>query len=327
MSTEHRNLDYQYMSMLQDVTFQPIFVMGDLRTGTTILYKILGATECFNIVTAYHLIYYDEIVHNYVNQTVGDRKAQLVTLFEQRGLRDRGFDRVQVSPDTPEDYGPALRNIGPRQQLKPDNLDSFIELCKKVQLTSDPARPLLLKNPWDFLNFMYVKQVLPESKFIFIHRNPIRTINSQLKAARSVLGTRNEYVALIVDWYAQLFRQPLSLQMARFLFSSHFGLGLKVVMRHVGRATTYFLKNVSLLPPEDHISVRYEDLCREPKRTVTEILDWLDIQERTDVEYDSFIAVRATPLLPEVQRGQAVIFSRLKPYFDYWGYELTDAVF
>ena len=313
--------DRQYISMLEDVVFQPVFIMGDHRTGTTILYMILGATECFNIVTAYHIINYSEIIYNYVNETVDECKEQLAALFNQKGLSERGIDGLPVSPDTPEEYGFVLRNTGSRPQLKPNNLVDFVNICKKLQLTSDPTRLLLLKNPWDFLNFMYVKEAFPHSKFIFIHRDPINTINSQLKAIRSLLSTKNEYVALVADWYNQIFRQPFRLQIARFLFSSHFDLGLRIVTRHVALATGCFLKHVSSLPPKDYICVRYENLCKEPRLTITKILDWLGLKENTHVEYESFIHVRAGSLLSEVERSRESIYARMKHYFEYCGYQ------
>lgn len=325
-TTDRADRDSQYIGMLEDVVFQPVFIMGDHRTGTTVLYEILGATECFNIVTAYHIIYRSELVHNYINQIVDSRKQQLAALFDQKGLTDRGIDRVQAGPDTPEEYGFALQNTGYRPQLKPGNLASFVELCKKIQLTSDASRPLLLKNPWDFSNFMYVREAFPDSKFIFMHRNPIHTINSQLKATRSLVSTRNEYVALVVDWYDQIFRQPTRLQMTRFLFSTHFDLGLRVMTRHVARATDYFLKHVPSLPREEYVSVKYEDLCREPRRVVREILDWLQFHENRAVEYESFISVRGVSLLSEVERNQESILARMRPYFERCGYKLEDGL-
>ena len=46
----HDISDEKYMELLSKVKFSPIFIMGDHRSGTTLLYKILAATECFNFV-------------------------------------------------------------------------------------------------------------------------------------------------------------------------------------------------------------------------------------------------------------------------------------
>lgn len=318
---EQTNLDHQHLNLIENVPFQPIFIMGDHRCGTTILYKILGATSCFNIVTAYHIIKYDEILHNHVNRTVERSKAELAAQFIQAGQNDRGIDELQLNPDMPEEYGFLFKTAGFRHQMGPHNVDRVVELGRKIQLTSDPDKPLLLKNPWDyFLNFMYVKETFPNSKFIFIHRNPIQSINSQLKAIRSVLSEQNAYIAMIGDWYRQLFQEPIKLRMARFMFSNHFGLGVKLSTRHVANATEYFLENVSALPESDYVCVRYEDLCAEPQKTVTTILDSLELTGGAAIDYDSFIATRSSPLLNEVEKNQASMRARLNPYFEYFGY-------
>ncbi len=168
---------------------------------------------------------------------------------------------------------------------------------------------------------MYVKAALPEARFIFIHRHPIHVINSQLRATRSLLTTRNAYVALIARWYAQLFDKPVQLFAARLLFSSHFDLGLRIATRHVVRATTYFLQHVDSLTETDYVSVRYEDLCEDPETHVARILKFLALKQRFHVAYHAFIEPRPLRLLPEVARKYDGIRQKLQPYCAYHGYD------
>jgi len=321
LSHTSRTQDEPYLPLLRDVHFLPIFILGDHRSGTTLLYKLLTATEYFNFVSAYHIIKYDEILYNHVNRREDEAKQALDELFKSLGLKDRIIDGVAVTPDLPEEYSFILPNAGYRPQLSPGNLPGFIELCKKVQFVSDSDRPLLLKNPWDYLNFVYVKTAFPEARFIFIHRHPIHVINSQLRATRSLLSTRNAYVALIARWYAQLFQRPVQLFAMRLLFSSHFGLGLRIATRHVVRATTYFLQHVDSLPKTDHVSIRYEDLCADPETGVVRILRFLGLKQRPSLAYDTFIEPRPLRLLPEVTRKYDSIRQRLQPYCAYHGYD------
>jgi hypothetical protein len=191
-------------------------------------------------------------------------------------------------------------------------------------LISDPDRPLLLKNPWDyFMNYIYLKEVFPDSKFIFIHRHPIRIINSQLKAIRSALMEKNEYVALIAGWYRQLFQQPLRLYWARLMFSSYFNLGLRITTRHVSLATNYFLSHISQLSERDYISVRYEDLCQDPQLTIGQIMDALELKVKKNLEYQSLIVPRSDELLAEVKKNQTVIYKKMKRYCEYFGYQIN----
>jgi len=313
-------MDKPYLSLIQDVHFDPIFILGDHRSGTTLLYKLLTATGSFNFVSAYHVIRYNEILFNHIKQREDEARQALDELFRSLGLRDRIVDGVAVTPDLPEEYGFILPNAGYRPQLSPSNLPGFIELCKKVQFVSASDRPLLLKNPWDYLNFVYVKSAFPEARFIFIHRHPIHVINSQLRATRSLLSTRNAYVALIARWYAQLFRRPAQLFAMRLLFSSHFDLGLRIATRHVVRATTYFLQHVGSLPETDYVSVRYEDLCNDPEANVARILEFLDLKPMASMAYDTLIRPRPVDLLPEVARKRHKILQRLEPYCVYHSY-------
>ena len=59
------SLDDHYLHKLDGISFMPIFIMGLHRSGTSILYKMLGATRHFNTVTAYHILKYDELLYNF----------------------------------------------------------------------------------------------------------------------------------------------------------------------------------------------------------------------------------------------------------------------
>ena len=317
--------DHQHLGLLKEVSFQPIFIMGDHRSGTTLLYQLLDATQRFNVVRAYHIIKYDEVLTNYLDQQEESAKKQLGELFNEIGVTDRLLDGVRVTPDLPEEYG-FLLGQDFRPKLNPQNLSRLTELCRKIQFVSDPNRPLLLKNPWDFMNFMYVKEAFPEAKFIFLHRNPINLINSQIKAARVLYESKSPYHSLLDSSYQQLWGRPFRLYMIRLLFSSHLDLGFRVATRHVARTTRYFLDHVRLLADRDYLSVRFEDLCQDPQAIVTKILNFLGIGENAAVGYGDFIQTRQARLLDEVQRNKTAILKRHCPYFVYCTYEFDGAL-
>src|SRR4051812_45814322 len=104
--------DESYLKLLQPVDFEPIFIMGDHRSGTTLLYKALVATRCFNFVSAYHVIKYDEILLNYVNKTEERVRQEFEEFLKSLGMKDRVIDNVEVTPDLPEEYGFILKNAG-----------------------------------------------------------------------------------------------------------------------------------------------------------------------------------------------------------------------
>jgi hypothetical protein len=314
--------DAPYLGRLNEVEFRPVFIMGSARSGTTILYRLLTMTGRFNYVSAYHLLKYDELLANHDRGTTEAAKEDLRQLFRRLEIGGARFDGVEVHPDFPEEYGFALSE-GSRLQLSARTLPRFLELCRKVQAVADRDRPLLLKNPWDSRSFLFIKEALPGSRFIFIHRNPADVVRSLLEGMRSLLRARNPYHALLARFYDRLMDSPWRVRMTRLLFTERFGLGTKVVAWQVARTARYFLDNVRRLPEGDHLSVRYEDLCRDPAAVVNRVLRFLGEPENHDVPYREFIRERARPRAGTADGDPGRVLRRLQmgPYLAYCGYD------
>jgi len=311
--------DREYLSLLDDVDFRPVFIMGNARSGTTFLYQLLNMTGRFNVVTAYHVIKYDELLARHLSGTTDQAKEELKLLFERLGVPEARFDGVGVNPDSPEEYGFAL-TAGHVLRLSRRTLPRFVELCRKVQLVSDPRRPLLLKNPWDYGQFLYVKEQFPDSRFIFLHRNPLDVIRSMSVGFTTLLSTRNAYHALVARFYDRLMGRRVRLGLVRLLFSPGLGLGARIIRWHVRRTARYFLANVRSLPENEHVSVRYEDLCRGPARGVNRILAFLGLEENPSIPYRDFVRTRASS---PTDHNQRFLLERLKlqPYLAHCGYD------
>jgi hypothetical protein len=312
--------DRAHLGRLDNVRFHPVFIMGGARSGTSILYRLLAMTGHFNYVTAYHVIAHDELLTHHIGGTTEAAKQRLAERFRELGIAGARFDGVEVSPDFPEEYGFRL---GSTQRLNPRTLPRFLELCRKVQLVSGADRPLLLKNPWDSRRFLYVKAVLPDSRFIFIHRNPADVVASLLEGMRSLLGNRNPYHGLLAESYDRLMDSPLRRSLARLLFSSRFGLGTRVVGWQVTRTARYFVDNVRSLADADYLSVRYEDLCQSPGAVIRRILGFLGLPDNAELRYEDFIRVRERPRPAGGDGDPSAILRRLdlQRYLAYCGYE------
>ena len=322
LTDTNNDLDEKYLYLLNKVDFTPIFIMGEHRSGTTLLYKTLVETECFNFVKAYHIIKYKKILSNHVNDIENQAYQELDDQLKSLGINDRVIDKLKVTPDFPEEYGFILRNlVGDDSKLTDENLSIFKELCQKVQLTSKQNRPLLLKNPWDFSQFLYIKKSLPNAKIIFIHRHPIHVINSKLKAVRSFFSNWNSYLALISQRYKKIFKNPIKLFFYRMLYSSYFDLGLHRTIKDYLTSTSYFLENIGKLPQTDYISIKYEDLCDRPEETILKVLEFLELEARKNLDYQNLIETRPTNLLPEVEKNYDLICQKLKPYLKYHNYK------
>ncbi len=310
--------DAPHLHRLAGIPVEPVFITGPHRSGTTLLYSLLQATHRINGVTAYHVLRYRQMLARHLAGETEHAKAELARQFRAAGVVDRGIDGVRVTPDMPEEYGFAIADPGP-PRLRPANLGRFADLCRKVQFTGAPGRPRLLKNPWDFGRSRFAKRHFPESKFLFLHREPARTLNSQLNAARTMLAARNAYLAMLAPRYGLLFRRPLTLFPARWLFAPGHGLGARLLARGLTAGIESAARDRAELPGADCFGVRYEDLCARPNETVAGVLGWLGLDTSAVPDVSTMIAPRSGELLPEVERLRPTLAARLRDYYREFG--------
>lgn len=307
------------LGALEGLTFDPVFIMGNARAGTTILYQTLVRTGCFNYVSAYHLLRYDEILQNHDRGKTEEAKRGLARQFEELGIAQARFDGVGVHPDFPEEYGFHLGRF--RFQLTRKSLSRFIELCRKVQLTSGSERPILLKNPWDYRRFLFLKEVLPQAKFVFIHREPVDVASSLLRSMRTLVEEENAYHALVARFYHRMMGSRWQRFVANRVFRSTFGA--KIVARQFALTARYFVDNVAKLPAGDYVSVRYEDFCDRPREIVGEVLDFLGLTETAPVDYERAVKRPRASIADEASELTRKELRRLhlEPYAARCGYD------
>jgi len=98
---ENIALDDKYLSKLDTIDFEPVFIIGVNRSGTSILYKLLSKTNCFNVVTSYHIIKYDELLNNHINKLEKKSKKELDDyLYEKQPKRK--IDELSINSDFAE---------------------------------------------------------------------------------------------------------------------------------------------------------------------------------------------------------------------------------
>jgi hypothetical protein len=318
--------DAPYLHLIENVGFQPIFIMGEARSGTTILYDLLARTGCFNVVSFYHVVRYLELLRNHVEGRTEQAKQELSRELEAAGLIDRKIDKFKMTPDTPGEYGWLLGEF-PRK-INRWTLSRFTEMCRKVQYVSDPSKPLLLKNPPDYGGFLGVLKTFPDALIIFNHRNPLEIVNSWLKAARNTFKTKNPLAGflgarryeMLWNWY---FRPRLRFR--RFLFSDTWDLGARLSEIHVARRADHFLDHIGEVPESKYTSVRYEDLCVDPDRVIMDILRFLGVEPERSADFADLIQFREPRLLPSVARRLPQLDRKLGRYCRAFGYPLPSA--
>jgi hypothetical protein len=319
-----KNLDFQYINEIENITTNPIFIMGMQRSGTSILYKLLSLTKSFNVVTAYHIIMYNELLHNHINNLEKKSQDDLNNFLKNKSQTDRAIDRLKINTDFPEEYGFILSKKDNQSKLTPKTLDTFSECCKKIQFISKNEKPILLKNPFDFANFRYIKTVFPKAKFIFIHRNPLKTLNSQIKAMRILLKNKSKYMALLSPQYNKVFENKILLNYYRFIYSPFTPIRAITAIRKLAKSTYHFLENIGSLHEADYINSRYEDICEEPDSEIEKILNFLDIKTKSNLQYSDLIKPRKTIILNEIRIFKPYILKKTKKYLSYCKYTSKD---
>lgn len=316
--------DQQHLELLENVQFQPVFILGLHRSGTSILYKMLNATGCFNPVTAYHLIEYEKLIDNHINQMDESAKRELTESFKEQGLDDRVIDQLKINADFAEEYGFLLGQQSNQMHITPKNLPIFKEMCKKIQFIAENNKPILLKNPYDFSNFLYIKKIFPNAKFVFIHRHPFKTLSSTIKAMDILLKNKNPYTTRLFRLYNKIFENPLFLFMVRFCFSRLSEFGVMFLTLNSSNDTRYYLKNIKKLPKKDYVSINYEDFCKDAQKNMEEILRSLKIKTSNKIDFTDFIKPRKTQLDPSVARLRRFIYVFMKKYFKHFGYSMDN---
>jgi len=315
------NPDQNYIQDLEQVDFQPVFILGMHRSGTSILYKMLSATGNFNPVTAYHLINYNELLYNYHQNKEEQAKQELTESLRKNGVSDRGIDRLKVTAEFTEEYGFLLNKKTIQMFITRKNIALFTEMGKKIQFIAGNDKPILLKNPYDFPNFLYIKQVFPNARFVFIHRHPLKTISSTLNAIRTIVNEKNPYTARLSKIYEKFYSNPLLLQPLRFILYALPECCVVLLTRITAQATDYYLKNIGKLPKEDYISITYEEFCQHPQETLENIMERLSVTMRKKIDAASMMSPRNVDVDASVQKLQKYIYTSMKAYFDKFHYQ------
>lgn len=254
-----------------------VFLLGCQRSGTTWLHLQLARTGAFRFVTAYDVHAGESLVHNdRLGVRDGARRA-LEAAIASAG--DRGIDAIPAHADTPEEYGLLIGDGSlryDRPDTTPETLPRLRALCAKKALLEGIERPLLLKSPPDYpAGVELLAATWPGARFVIIHRHPLRTLGSQVRAWRSLLSRRNDYLTAIDPGYRALFADAGARM--RLGFFLHSRAGIDWLADSVLRAHRGFLAMLDSGSVPAHLSVRYEDLCADQPSSFARLSRFLEM--------------------------------------------------
>lgn len=251
----------------------PIFIVGHWRSGTTHLHNLLSRDPQFSYLDFGQTA----MPHNMLNET-----RRIALWFIKRSLpKERGFDKVELSIDSPQEEEMALGAMNPLSyynvyyfpqnwrrhfdraiffdETSPEEIENFkaayVKLIKKLGMTND-GRQLLMKNPPSTARLTLLKELFPRAKFIYIHRNPYEVFPSSIN------------------------RYPRTYSAFAWQDFSNVNLEEMVFYKYE-RLLRAYLDQRSQIPAEDLVETSYDAVTSRPEAEIERIYDALGIPDKT----------------------------------------------
>jgi hypothetical protein len=256
----------------QDVR-EPVFIVGNFRSGTTFLHRLLTKDDQSTSFTSWELYMSPSVVGRKfyhllmkINNAVGNPARWVIQIFNRIVEKEAYMHKIGL--EEVEEDGQVLFHVWstfdllaffpfPKlirkyiyydDQVPPDvkkrDMDYYSELVKK-HIYSHGGRRYISKNPSYSPKVKTLHQYFPDAKFINIVRNPLQVIPSTISLYSKHCNTygdpENEY----------------NLQETVIEHSKHWYL-----------YPHQYLKN---LPTDQYIRVFYKDLVADPEGTIKEI--------------------------------------------------------
>jgi hypothetical protein len=200
------------------------------------------------------------------------------------------------------------------------NFEQFHFICEVIQRTHPHQRPLLLKNPWDFANGHNIKRWIPSAKFVYIHRDPVDSINSLWLFAKRVILQPWPYLAMLSKRYERFARSKIQIGALQAVVKWCPQWFVAVLIHHTIRQCTRYMQTVELIPESERVSITYPQLCDSPDETIGQVLDRLGLAG-SEVDYQAMVSPRNVTIDSVVAKQKARIHRRLAKYMATVGVE------
>ncbi len=303
---------------INNLTFKqpPIFIIGHWRSGTTHIGNILSQSPKLG----------------YVSPIAAGLPWEMLTLgrllkgnLKKSLPKDRLIDNVAVTIHSPQEDEFGLANMNPFSFLHglyfPANFQynfnrgtflddvkekeikvwerNFIYYLKKVYMDQNEKR-LIIRNPVYTGRVELIKKLIPEAKFIFMTRHPVKIFYSM----------RNYFNKLL---------PVLSLQPY-----DHLNVD-EIIMTTYSRLMERYLEDSKSLKHTDLVEIKYEELDKSPMENINKIYNKLSLRnfEADKPFFESYLSGIQSynkNLYQEDQQERKLVVEEWQKYIDYWDY-------
>ncbi len=262
-----------YPDHQQQEVKEPIFIVGNFRSGTTLLHRLLAKDDQSTSFTSWELYLAPSVVGRKfyswlmrINHALGNPARRVFNLFHKLVEREAHIHRIGLFE--PEEDGQVLFQIWSSYHLlaffpfpklvrdyiyyddqvpddvKERDMTYYREILKKHTYAHNGKR-YLSKDPGNSPKVRTLHQQFPDAKFINLVRNPLQTIPSSIS---------------LFSYHCRTYGDP----------EEEYNLQETVIEqgKHWYAYPHQYLKN---LPPDQYIRVQYRDLVSDPQSTIEKI--------------------------------------------------------
>jgi hypothetical protein len=247
---------------------QPIFILGHWRNGTTFLHELLVSDPRYEYMTLTESVFPNLFLFFY---------SIIRRIFGFFLPETRPQDNLKINSELPSEHDFAMANLnsmspysGAYFPKKQDHYNRYLTLqdvseedietmkkdmdylIKKLSIRKRNKR-LVMKSPLDTARVDVLLDLYPNAKFVHISRDPYKVFFS----------TRRMFQTLIPIMQLQNNYPDLD----EFVFSNY------------ERIYAKYYSDVGLIPEENFVEIKYEDLKQEPLKTMKTIYDELGLGE------------------------------------------------
>lgn len=252
----------------QRIEVAPVFIIGHWRSGTTYLHNLMSLDANFAYVST---------LQAWAPELCFSSKGLVTPILERMTPKTRPMDNVKLSLDYPQEEEFSLANISPCSfyhgwyfpQYMKEYFDKFVifknispaifetwkqaymKIMKIANLNAENRR-LLIKNPTNTGRVKILLDLFPDAKFIHIYRNPYMVYFS----------TKSLYNKLLPVITLQDFNEEEVDENILFFY--------KEMM-------SKFFSEKDLIPPNNLVEVKYEDLEIKPIQELERIYNQLNL--------------------------------------------------
>ncbi|WP_197029737.1 MULTISPECIES: sulfotransferase [unclassified Halomonas] len=255
----------------QDLNFPVVFVMGPLRSGTTLITQWLANTGAFAYPT--------NLLSRFYQAPIIGAKIQLLLADEKFNYRDELKDfssQIDFQSSNGKTKGALAPNefwyfwrrflpFGELDYLPTEDLlkysDTRTMLAEFAGMMNVFQKPLALKGMILNYNIDFLDNLFEKAIFIHAKRDPLANIESALKARERQLGSIDKWYSFKIPEYYDLLKLDPHEQVAGQIY-------------YINKSIESGLKKVS---QHKQMTVQYEDFCKNPAAIYSELKDKLSL--------------------------------------------------